>query len=194
MRHADRAEFIRAQIALARMAQDDPGRVGLTEFQNAQLMRFGDVWAGEVVGRGVRNRRFSRGFVEEIDATAVALAERGPFWEGRVPLRVARITAASGHVGRLATCPILRQLTHLQISDNQFNDGDLAVLAASTAFARLAHLAVEGTSGGPTYIDRGFGVLAGAPVLPGLTSLRLNSGDRRKEVQARLAAGIGRRP
>ena len=60
-----RAEFIRAQIELAKMGEDDPRRADLERREAALLGAHGFTWAAEV-HPSAHNLEFRRGFVERL--------------------------------------------------------------------------------------------------------------------------------
>src|SRR4051812_32144220 len=63
---SDRAEFIRAQCALASMAGDDPRRPELTRREEALLDRYAKEWKKEVAAWAGKYARFRRGFVYHV--------------------------------------------------------------------------------------------------------------------------------
>src|SRR4051794_32323007 len=60
-----RGEFLRVQIELARLAEDDPRREALADRQDELLAAHGEQWR-PVRGRGAARGTFHRGLVEEM--------------------------------------------------------------------------------------------------------------------------------
>jgi uncharacterized protein (TIGR02996 family) len=71
-----RAEFIRVQIALSRMADDDPAWTSSTVREAALLNNYGEVWRRDVANL-VENVVFRRGFIEEVSLGLLQLLENG---------------------------------------------------------------------------------------------------------------------
>src|SRR3954454_1972729 len=61
-----RAEFIRAQCSLDKMADDDPRRPALREREQDLLRQYGWVWAEEL-GWQVSEWAYRRGFIEGVE-------------------------------------------------------------------------------------------------------------------------------
>src|SRR5262249_13695791 len=81
-----RAQFLRTQVALAKMPADDPRHIGLYAKYRQLLDEHGEAWADDVFGRqGVREVTFTRGFVGVLHVTAHAFFTRGGAWAVRTP-------------------------------------------------------------------------------------------------------------
>src|SRR5262249_44827492 len=63
----ERAEFIRVQVELARLADDDPRREALGDRQDELLAAHGDEWRRPLFNSGAGKAEWNRGFVEEVD-------------------------------------------------------------------------------------------------------------------------------
>src|SRR5450432_1685581 len=70
---ADRAEFIRVQIELSCLSEDDPKRDRLFDRESSLLMRHGDEWQADIPEWARAECEFRRGLVE-----CIALGSR-PF-------------------------------------------------------------------------------------------------------------------
>src|SRR5262245_50351185 len=69
---ADRGEFIRAQVALAKLPPDDPTCATLRDREKALLANHEEAWQGELPKlKGVRWGRFARGFVTSVGVDGV---------------------------------------------------------------------------------------------------------------------------
>src|SRR5262249_50649041 len=63
----ERAEFIRAQVELARLGEDDPRREALADRQDELLAAHGDEWCSALLYRHhPEDVRFRRGFLEKM--------------------------------------------------------------------------------------------------------------------------------
>jgi uncharacterized protein (TIGR02996 family) len=77
---AARAEFIRTQVRLARLAPDDPARPGLEQRERQLLTDHADAWLGPLASPRL-HWQFRRGFVEGLGHTGVFRHPR-PFHDG----------------------------------------------------------------------------------------------------------------
>jgi uncharacterized protein (TIGR02996 family) len=189
---AERAEFIRVQIELAR-----PGpvaaRAALERRERELLEAHGDEWAAPLAPL-VSEWVFRRGFVDEVHAGARAfLAETGRLF-ALAPLRHLRLHWS--HVlpyqrGRLAValadCPLLARLDTLDLSFNYLGSDGVRALVASEHLTRLAALDLSTNRVG----DRGLRALAASPLLGRLRRLDLSHNDFDPEGACALAAALG---
>jgi uncharacterized protein (TIGR02996 family) len=195
---AERAEFIRAQIA-----GDHAKANRLLETNRAE-------WS---IPRLRGGQTFARGFVDEVWATAEdVVAHAGVLF--RFPLRGLRITAATDHVKALAGLPILARITHLDLSNNTgihnrfdrlFYNGGLRNLTSLTlrnvrvwgedlarwpmipGFPQLTHLDLSGNPIG----NDGLGVLAEHPGFASVRSLTIR-GDGQEQYDLIGDEGLAR--
>ena len=194
---AERAEFIRVQIELARLEPTDDRFAGLTR-REAELLREGVGWYVPGV-RGVQT--FRRGFVESLDTTAERLIHAPRPLLLLAPIRELRIRNADNAVAELARVPGLDRIETLDLRNNSFGTGDrlarflelaplrnvtgllllnnqlwrddVEVLANSERAAQLVSLDLSGNAIG----NAGAGVLARADRLFGLRILILRSDE-----------------
>jgi uncharacterized protein (TIGR02996 family) len=200
---SDRAEFIRAQVQLARLPEDDPRRPALKLRERALLGRHEAAWAEPFRGR-VESWKFRRGFVEQITTGAAKFLTQVEQLFRLAPIRHARLRRPTWCLHRLAECPFLGRLTGLDLGGNAHRPGGssfllpsgVRALAASPHLHRLTTLllfaanlnvydvqhlvsapALKGLTGldlgGNNLGAAGARVLASAPSLRGLTTLRL---------------------
>ena len=210
---AERAEFIRVQIELARSDPTDDRFADLTR-REAELLRDG---VGGIVP-GVRGKQtFRRGFVEFLHTTADRLIAAPQSILLLAPIRELRISNADNAIDELARVPgldrietldlrnnsfgtrdrlfrffdaaPLRSLTNLRMRNNQLWSDDVEKLAASRWSAQLRTLDLSGNA----IADAGASVLAGAENLRGLHSLILRSDelDWRDRIQSAGATALG---
>jgi uncharacterized protein (TIGR02996 family) len=172
----DRAEFIRVQIELA-ATYHLKRRDSLSDRNHKLLSQYGDTWAADIVGRGVNEVRFERGFVAAVTATGPAFIRRGDAWTAGTPLRNLTLRGVAGNAARLAGCPHLARISSLTIADNQFSDYDLAALVRSRYWLGLSELCLSGSSSMVCgrIGDHGLAALASSSVLASLTDLTIDS-------------------
>src|SRR5262245_31152087 len=113
---ADRAEFVRAQVELARLDEDDPRRPALLARERGLLERHVAAWVG---GVGMSESWvFRRGLLHlTLDQTTLSAADTraGP-WSWVEQVQVRRVTPRS--LERLGDSPLLARLRTLDLSDN----------------------------------------------------------------------------
>jgi len=160
-----RAEFIRTQVALARLTSDSPRRRQLAARARELLGKHGKKWAGAV--RPILEEwHFHRGFLDRVTISAANLIKDAEKVFRLWPIRRLRLTGAGGRqaflaalpshasitsldliandltdvVPALATCPALRHLSRLVLSFNPLTDQALATLAEHHFFDSLREL------------------------------------------------------
>jgi uncharacterized protein (TIGR02996 family) len=209
---AERAEFIRVQIDLARLPPSDPRRPTLRRREHDLLDRHKPAWS---IPRLRGGQNLIRGFVGEVWAAAqdvVTFADA----LARVPLQSLRLTAAADWIQALVDRPFLAKLTSLDLSNNTgihrrfdrlFLNGGLRSLSTLVlrnvrvwgedlprwplvaGFPKLTHLDLSGNPLG----DGGLGVLVEHPWYASLRSVTLRGDGQelydliRDEGLARLA-------
>ncbi len=196
---AERAEFIRLQIMLARdcRAPDVPAA---RRRLNDLLARHADEWEGDVraaLGGTCRSVSFSRGFPAE-----VTVDDLGPLLDSgllaRPPASITRLTVefppgAAGcarQVAALAACPDAGRLSVLDLSRNPIGDAGAVALAGSPHLGCLTHLHLQNAGVG----DAGAAALADSPHLRGLELLSLRGNPVGYAGAVALAASEHLRP
>jgi uncharacterized protein (TIGR02996 family) len=194
---ADRAEFVRAQIELARGIADDARRERLRQRERELLAAHELEWVGPLRA-AVRRATFVRGFVERVTVHPDRLKRAAPLLES-VPVR--HLIVASRNeardVGAVATLPQLGRITTLDLRDGctlsvksvrqiansphlagvtdlilrqrTIEEGVAEVLGGTPALARLRTLDLYDASSGIQNLP----FLAGSPHLARLTTLIL---------------------
>jgi uncharacterized protein (TIGR02996 family) len=170
---AERAEFIRIQIALAgRRIALAPAE--LWSRQKELLIRRDEEWSAPARA-AASSWSYERGFIEEVEA------EAGPFLDGaktlfrRTPVRRVRLhwerkpLLAASYVPRLAGCPFLNRVNHLDLSGNVLGSDGLQALLVAAPLTGLSSLSLRECQIG----DRGARALAQSPLLTQLTWLDL---------------------
>jgi uncharacterized protein (TIGR02996 family) len=196
-RSVARASFIRVQIALARLPEDDPRRSSLLISERALLDAHRGEW--EAPFRGLAHSPvFRRGFVEEVKIAARQylrqaheLFAAGPVrhlhlidvgsslptvLQSSYLSRLAALTIFASHLGEplaraVARCPHLSGLRALHLGRNRLADDAADHLAGSVTFANLEELDLSENELGET----GARALAASPYLGKLRRLELRS-------------------
>jgi uncharacterized protein (TIGR02996 family) len=176
----DRAEFIRVQIALAHLPEDDPRREALKSREYGLLLSHRDEWLGEM-GPWAAPQPFERGFATWMqlrdDAHVEAFVSRAAAWFRLAPL--CRLSVQTDRAlapitwRALAALPELGRLTFLAAN---CLERTTAEVLADTELPRLAELDLNGSQIGP----EGAAALLTAPWVDRVKSLEL-SGRRLEE-------------
>jgi uncharacterized protein (TIGR02996 family) len=212
---SERAEFIRVQCALERLAEDDPRRAGLEGRERELRRRYGERWAG-VLARRVRSFGFRRGLIEVVQLDGGQLLRHADTLFRLAPVRHLRLQADARQAEPLATCPYLDRITTLDLTFVPYPERDLPGrdlealrgLLDSPHLTRLTSLRLRGVRayvlpalagsrhlGRLTRLDLGWNGL-GVGGLPPLLGLRLPAledlgleGNGLDNVAVRLLAG-----
>jgi uncharacterized protein (TIGR02996 family) len=144
---AERAEFIRVQVELARAAADGLApatrRDELLARQQELLRGHERQWADRL--HGVADRYwFRRGFVEDVEIDAEALLAHSSTVFESAPVRHARLGGGLEALARLSASPLLARLRSIDLSFGCYgvNDGDLKSLATLPLLRLLESLCV----------------------------------------------------
>jgi uncharacterized protein (TIGR02996 family) len=181
---AERADFIRVQIELARLPQGDPRRPELEARERALLREHEREWQGPL-GQLTQDCVFRRGFIEAITIQASTFLRHGENLLRAAPVRETRLSDAWPRMGELVACPHLARLTALDLSSNLIGADGLRALLASPHIGRLRQLELSGTGIGSVGLDD---LLEGEKLLPELTALDLGGNGLSDEDAALLAA------
>jgi uncharacterized protein (TIGR02996 family) len=174
---ANRAEFIRIQIALAGRK---PGFAspGLWSRQKDLLVRHDKEWSTPVRAAAT-SWSYERGFIEEIGAEAGAFLDGADDLFRQAPLRHVRLNwergplFASSYVPRLADCASMSRLNRLDLSGNVLGSDGLEALLVAAPLTGLTSLSLRECQIG----DRGARTLAQSLLLTQLTSLDLSDNE-----------------
>jgi uncharacterized protein (TIGR02996 family) len=176
-----RAEFIRVQIELARLAPDDARGAELRKREKKLWEANRSSWL-EAVPRSLRrpDLSFHRGFLEEMHLTAAALLRHGEALFRQHPIRRVHLDdqLQPQEASKLAVCPFLARLTALSFPPGGYWGGywDLTVprvLLGTPYLAQLTELRMARSGLG----RRGAALLAASPVLKNLRTLDLEDCD-----------------
>ncbi len=171
----DRAELVRVQVALARMAEDHPRRKELTALQGELLGANEARWSEHLSDLVEPSEcEFRRGVLDSVVVDAAMFLARGEELFSRVPLRRIRLRDAAGVMSDLTTSPLLANVLELDLCENHLGNGGVNLLVRAQFLKNLDALDL-GFNG---IDDAGVHALARASTLPKLTSLSLNLNDR----------------
>ncbi|MFO0841857.1 MAG: TIGR02996 domain-containing protein [Gemmataceae bacterium] len=180
----DRAEFIRLQIELSRLAPGDAWRGQLAAREAQLLLAHEEAWRAQLPSlEGVTWQGFARGFVESAFVESPEAFERqaGAIFTAApvVRLQVGDLDAAS--TSRLARSPHLARLTELNLGNNPAMGRGVRALADSPYVANLTSLLLH-------YNDLGAEVaaVADSPCLGRLTELYVSGNGLTDEVVVAL--------
>jgi uncharacterized protein (TIGR02996 family) len=167
---ADRAEFVRAQIELARGKASDARRERLRKRERELLAAHELEWVGPLRSV-VRRAAFVRGFVERVTVHVTRLKRAAPLLES-VPVRHLIVTSqdVTRDVGVVATLPQLSRITTLDLRDGcTFTAKTIRQIANSPHLAGVTNLILRQRT-----IESGVAeVLGGTPALARLRTLDL---------------------
>ncbi|MCU0703597.1 MAG: TIGR02996 domain-containing protein [Fimbriiglobus sp.] len=164
-----RAEFIRLQLALARLPDDHPRRGDLVERENELRLRHADEWTRHLKGLA-DGYEFRRGIVDSVTVNVAQFAARGEELFRRAAVRRVRITDAGSHVHRLIHLPVLAQVRELGLCGADLGNGGLNVLLRSPHLGHVEALDLSFNG----LCDAGVWRLAECSGLPSLAALHLN--------------------
>lgn len=140
-----RAEFIRAQLQLARMSDADPEREPLLDREYELLTAHGDKWRAEIPEFARKACEFRRGFVTQVSIWTTWDREYGPALSRIAPVEKLVLHFVAQQMEEFAQYPELRHLSELAILDDQMEPHDLKTLLDSErAVGRLSTLQFMG--------------------------------------------------
>jgi uncharacterized protein (TIGR02996 family) len=184
--HGDpaRAEFIRVQIELARIEEDDPRRPYLHYRERSLERDYHAQWRAQADCPEAGVVRFVRGFVEEITLPAASFLNHAESMFARIPLRGVRLLFCPPFIDFVAVLPALRLIQALDLSFSGLSPPQFLTLLQSPHVRSLKHLSVAGNRLPPHTID----ALAASRSLENLTSLDLGGNDIGDDGAASLSA------
>jgi uncharacterized protein (TIGR02996 family) len=143
--HGDpgRAELIRVQCELARLAEDDAARPALEERERQLLRAHRASWRRESPG-WAEYIEFRRGFPAVVELSAADFLNRAAELRQMVPLEGVMLTDAKPWMGSLATSPTLTGLRSLGLEECDLDESDALALATSPYLTDLTALSLAG--------------------------------------------------
>jgi uncharacterized protein (TIGR02996 family) len=171
---ADRAAFIRAQIALARMSLWDPRRRALTRQEYDLFARHGKRWSAPLFG-AVSRWQFRRGFVEQVKVEAGQFVKQAEMLWNLFPVREVKLNQPSRReLKKIAASPWLARVEKLNLEFGRIGNEGLRVLLGSPHISGLRGLFLKWCDLAPL----GLRLLARAESLPALEALDLSSNEQ----------------
>jgi len=134
-----RGEFIRVQIALAKLPPHDHRRAELARTERALSGLFSDLWAEPFRGLAT-GPVFRRGFVDEVKVTARQFLARPRELFAAGPIRRLHILDAAGRLPSVMASPYLAQLRGLTIYGQHLRNNLAQAVADSPYLAELKSL------------------------------------------------------
>lgn len=165
----ERAEFVRLQVALARMTEDNPRRAELANREQDLRRSHAAQWSSHLVDL-VADCDFRRGVLDSVVLDAEHFLNVADELFERVPLRRVRLRKCGAVFDRLLSSPLLGRIRELDLCDNDLGNFGVKLLTESPHLKALdsLDLALNGID------DAGVKTLARSSSLPGLTSLSLS--------------------
>jgi uncharacterized protein (TIGR02996 family) len=167
----ERAEFIRVQIALTNVADDDPRRPALEKRERQLLKAHGKGWKASD-HPWLRGAGFERGFLmpKPRVMTGKQFAALDPEQFGAAPLWDVRLTKVAKCAEQVAASPCLARLRGLYMEEEyDFGDAGATALAASPYLGNLTTLSLVSCG----VHEEGTEAIVAAPGLSRLTALNL---------------------
>jgi len=164
-----RGEFIRLQIALARLPADDPRRTELVNRESTLLTRYRTKWSEPLRGM-TGSSDFVRGFIETAVVDARTFLRRGDDLFRLTPLRHVRLLDVGSSLTRLMASPNLARLSAITIFAQHIDDRLTRALVDSPHLDNLRSLNIARNRVG----DRGVEQLAWSPRFRNLIELNLS--------------------
>lgn len=168
-----RAEFIRLQLALARLPDDHPRRREVKNRADDLLHRFLPQWAAPL--RGLASGfTFHRGLLDTVAVDVPTFAAHGQELFRRAPVRGVKFLDAARHVAALAECEHLARVRDLGLCGADLGNGGLNLLLRSPYLTAVESLDLSFNG----LDDSAARQLARTSALPALRELRLNDNGR----------------
>jgi uncharacterized protein (TIGR02996 family) len=152
--HAQRAEFIRVQLALARLAARDPEYQPLAarsrELENGPAQGWRKQ---EQPPSCLLDTVYHRGFLGEVQGTVAKWVKSAGGLFRMAPIRVATIELFGTKVKEFAQSPALARLARLTLLTIIVNDQEANWLADSPFLAAVPHIVLENIQQTPTHLS-----------------------------------------
>ena len=117
----DRAEFVRVQCALDRLADDDPRRADLRERERRLAEANEARWTAELAPL-VTDWAFRRGVIDGVSVSPEQFLANGAALFDLAPIRKVRFLDVGDRLRELVRSPLLRHVRELDLSNNVLGD------------------------------------------------------------------------
>lgn len=164
-----RAEFIRLQLALARLPDDHPRRGEAKHRADELLHRHITAWTAPLRGLAT-GFTFHRGLLDTVSVDVTTFAMRGEELFRRAPVRGVKFLDAARHIATLAECEHLTRVREVGLCGADLGNGGLNMLLRSRHLTAVESLDLSFNG----LDDSAARLLARASSLPSLRELRLN--------------------
>ncbi len=164
-----RAEFIRVQLALARLDDEHSQRRTLVRRQNELLLSWRTEWTKGLRGL-ISGCEFRRGLLDTVSVDSRFFCERGERLFRNSAVRRVKFLDAGARIDKLAQCPALANIRELDLCGNDLGNGGLNLLLRSPHLGRLESLDLSFNGIG----DSAMHWLACTRAFPRLKALHLN--------------------
>ncbi|HEY7314123.1 MAG TPA: TIGR02996 domain-containing protein [Gemmataceae bacterium] len=185
---AGRAEFIRMQVELARLAQDSPRRRALARRARELLEQHQDRWVAPLQSF-IDDWRFCRGFVERVELMGGDLEEWAEQLFASTPVRRLWATDLGGAIDCLQAIPARNRLSDLDLNGNDLDTDALTNLARQTHLGGIRVLSLLFNR----IDDDGARVLCTAPFFQNLSLLHCGANPLTAEARQMLQEHFGDR-
>jgi uncharacterized protein (TIGR02996 family) len=145
-----RAEFIRVQLARARLSPHHPRRPTLIRREHALYAANRRAWT-RALGRGVHVSWYDRGFPAELNLPAELFLRRGVRILQQFPPCAVLLTAVRPHLSALVSSPLLTRIVGLSVPGS-LDDGEMATLISSPQLSDIRSLRLSYNLLGPESI------------------------------------------
>src|SRR5262249_20066649 len=127
----ERAEFIRLQLELAGLPQNDAARRGLRQREAELLADDPEAWAGPLAVLGVKCFLFRRGFVEHVTLSGESFSTHAEELFQLAPVRSVQLTGGVTSLVAFLACRHSSSVEKLDLSNHQIGHEGAVALAAS---------------------------------------------------------------
>jgi uncharacterized protein (TIGR02996 family) len=169
----DRAEFVRLQVALDRLPDDDPRRTELRERERVLLEANEKRWSANMAPL-VTGCEFRRGVIDSVSVDTNQFLDAGAAIFELAPVRKVRFFGVGDRLSKLVHSPLLRHVRELDLSGNELGNRGPIFLSKSKHLVRLDVLDLSFNEIG----DNGLQSLADSPVFRTLRSLQITDNER----------------
>ena len=189
--HQARAELIRIQCTLARLAERHPRRDELLEQQQQILSEYQETWAKPLLDL-VSGIEFRRGMLDVVSMVANTFITHGGKLFERAAIRRIKLIDAASVLSRLVNSPHLMQVRELDLCGNDLGNGGVNLLLRSPYLGEVRTLDLSFND----ICDGGVRLLAETRSLPKLRELILSDNGRisgdglRTLAQSPFSAGL----